>query len=393
MMLKANMLAIETRAIHAGQEPDPLTGAVVQPIYTASTFVQDGVGENKGYMYSRTKNPTRSTLEVCLANLESASDALAFPTGLSAAATILELLDANSEIVAHHDLYGGIYRLFSMVRNRSSGHNIKFVNFSDIDAVRDAISDKTKLVWFETPSNPLLEIVEIEGVVRAAKEVGAMTVCDNTFSSPYCQRPLEMGVDFVLHSATKFLNGHSDLLAGVVAISPSVPAEIGEQLRFIQNSVGAVLDPISCSTLLRSLKTLTVRMDRHIENASTIAAHVDANRGRYGIQKLLFPGLESHPGHEIAKKQMKGFGSMVSFVLDGGQDRANRVAQNLEIFAYAVSLGGVESLVQHPASMTHKILPPERREALGVSDSLLRISVGIEHVDDLIADLDQALMM
>lgn len=391
MKSRSNGLAIETRAIHAGQQPDPLTGAVVPPIYTSSTFVQDGIGQNKGYIYSRVRNPTRSTLEACLADLEGASRALAFPTGLAAAATILELLDSGSHIVAHHDLYGGIYRLLAKLRNRTAGLDVEFVDFSDLDAVRRAVKPTTKMLWFETPSNPLLEIVDIRQVVGIGKEVGALTVCDNTFSSPYCQRPLELGVDIVMHSATKFLNGHSDLLAGVVAVAGHVDDDIAEQLAFIQNSVGAVLDPISCATLLRSIKTLPVRMARHIENAAAIAAFLSEHQAELRIEKLIYPGLPSHPGHEIAKRQMQGFGSLVSFTVEGGSERANRIAQDLELFAFAVSLGGVESLVQHPASMTHKVLPPERRELLGVTDSLLRLSIGIENADDLIDDIRRAM--
>jgi len=388
---RPNQLAIETRVIHAGQQPDPLTGAVVQPIYTASTFVQDGIGKNRGYMYSRSGNPTRAALEACLADLEGGRAAYAFPTGLSAAATILETLDSGAHVVAHHDVYGGIYRLLSKVRNRSAGLKVDFVNFSDAAALRRAVKTDTSLLWFETPSNPLLEIVDIAEVVKIAREHHAMTVCDNTFSSPCCQQPLEMGVDIVMHSATKFLNGHSDLLAGVVAVSNAVADGVVEQMAFLQNSVGAVLDPVSCSTLLRSLKTLAIRMDRHVENAAKIAAFLDHNQERLGIERLIFPGLASHPGHEIAKRQMKGFGSMISFAVAGGQARANQVAQNLDLFAYAVSLGGVESLVQHPASMTHKVVPPEQRERLGITDNLLRVSVGIENATDLIADLERAL--
>lgn len=391
MSTRPNQLAIETRVIHAGQQPDPLTGAVVQPIYTASTFVQDGIGRNRGYMYSRSGNPTRATLEACLADLEGGRAAFAFPTGLSAAATILELLDAGARVVAHHDVYGGIYRLLSKVRNRSAGLAVEFVNFADPAALRRAVGEGAAMLWFETPSNPLLEIVDIAGVVGIARESGALTVCDNTFSSPCCQRPLEMGVDIVMHSATKFLNGHSDLLAGVAVLSDAVPDEVAEKLAFLQNSVGAVLDPLSCSTLLRSLKTLAVRMDRHVENARRIAEFLDGNRERLGIERLIFPGLADHPGHEIARRQMKGFGSMISFTVAGGQARAAQVAQSLDLFAFAVSLGGVESLVQHPASMTHKVVPPGQREKLGITDNLLRVSVGIENAADLIADLERAL--
>jgi cystathionine gamma-lyase len=300
-------------------------------------------------------------------------------------------LDAGGHVVAHHDVYGGIYRLLAKVRKRTAGLNVDFVNFSDIDAVRKVVTPDTKMLWFETPSNPLLEIVDIDQVVRVAREVGALTVCDNTFSSPYCQRPLEFGVDIVMHSATKFLNGHSDLLAGVVAIADHVSDETTDELAFIQNSVGAVLDPISCSTLLRSIKTLAIRMDRHNDNAARIAEFLATHQSDFRIEKLIYPGLVTHPGHDIAKRQMKGFGALISFAVEGGADRADRIARDLDLFAYAVSLGGVESLIQHPASMTHKVLPPERRAQLGVTDNLLRLSVGIENVDDLIADLRNVL--
>ena len=274
----SNRDAFETRAIHAGQEPDPLTGAVVTPIFTASTFVQDGIGENKGFMYSRSGNPTRQVLEACLADLEGAVTAIACPTGLSAASTILELLESGAHVVAHHDVYGGIYRLLELVRSRSAGLDVSFVNFADPAEVEAAVRPDTAMLWFETPSNPLLEVVDIELVVKQARRVGALTVCDNTFCSPYCQRPLEMGVDIVMHSATKFLNGHSDLLAGVVAVSPNTDPEVAERIRFLQNSTGAVMDPIACSTLLRSLKTLPLRMERHGSNAQTIAEFLDQNR-------------------------------------------------------------------------------------------------------------------
>lgn len=391
MASKSNRLGFETRAIHAAQSPCPLTGAVVQPVYTTSTFVQDAIGKNKGYLYSRAKNPTRDVLEGCLADLEGAAMALAFPTGLAAASTIIELLDAGSEVLIHHDLYGGIYRLFTHVKAHSAGLVIKSVNFSDMDAVKAAITPQTKMMWFETPSNPLLEIVDIEAITQLARKGDILSVCDNTFASPYCQRPIEMGVDLVLHSATKFLNGHSDLLAGVVAASAHLDGDVVDRLRFLQSSLGAVLDPISCATLLRSVKTLPVRMDRHLENAELIAAFLDENQAALGISKLKYPGLKDHPGHDIAARQMKGFGSLMSFEVTGGEPRANSVAQRLNLFAFAVSLGGVESLVQHPASMTHKIVPKAQRDALGITEGLLRLSVGIELCSDLIADLEQAL--
>ena len=380
-----------TRAIHAGQEPDPLTGAIIPPVYTASTYVQEGIGKNKGFIYSRTANPTRLTLEACLADLEGAQAAFAFPSGLAAAATVLELMDAGSHLVVHDDLYGGIYRLFADVRRRSSGHQVSFVDFSDLDSVRKSIKEETKMLWFETPSNPLLQIVDLEKIAVLAKSTNAISVCDNTFASPYCQRPLEHGIDIVVHSATKFLNGHSDLLAGVAAISGYAPEGVVDQLRFLQNALGSVLSPNDCAILLRSLKTLPVRMERHFHNAECIANFLFENQSRLGIESISYPGLKDHPGHEIAKSQMHGYGSIITIVVDGGLKRADAVLQRCSLFHFAVSLGGVESLIQHPSSMTHAAIPRKRREEIGLVDGLIRLSVGIESMDDLIVDLEQAL--
>jgi len=390
---KSNQLGFDTRAIHAGQEPDPLTGAIIAPVYTASTYVQDGIGENKGFIYSRPGNPTRLSLEACVADLESAETAFAFPTGLAAAATILELLDAGSHIVAHDDLYGGVYRLLADLRPKTSGHKVTFVDFSNADAVAAACTTDTAMLWFETPSNPLTKIVDIRSIVEIANKFNALTVCDNTFSSPFCQRPLELGVTIIMHSATKFLNGHSDLLAGIAAVSASAPEGIADRMRYLQNAVGSVLSPNDCALLLRSLKTLPIRMERHCENATRIANYLAENKTRLRLENVLYPGLPDHPGYEIAKQQMHGFGAVISILVDGGQERADKLLRRTSLFQFAVSLGGVESLIQHPASLTHATVPEERRIAVGVVDNLIRLSVGIETCDDLIADLEQALLV
>lgn len=391
MKKRPNQQRFETRAIHAGQEPDPLTGAVVTPIVHASTFVQDGIGENRGYIYSRVGNPTRLTVERCVADLENAETAFAFPTGLAAAATVLEVLDHGSHIVAHDDLYGGIHRILQDVRTRSAGHRVRFVDFSDTDAVRAAVTADTSLLWYETPSNPMLRIVDIEAVSRIARENGALSVCDNTFASPYLQRPIDLGADIVIHSATKFLCGHSDMMAGIACVSPWAPDDVAERLKFLQNAVGAVLGVTDCAMLLRSLKTLPVRMDRHCRNARLVAEHFAETADRFGLDDVHYPGLPGHPGHDIAARQMSDFGAIVTLMLRGGLDRADTVLRRTGIFKFAVSLGGVESLIQHPASLTHKAVPAEKREKVGVTDGLVRISVGLEHASDLIADLESAL--
>ena len=389
-MNQDSKLKFATRAIHAGQHPDPQTGAVVTPIVHASTFVQHGVGEERDYVYARTANPTRLTLERCLADLENAALAFAFPSGLAAAATVLELCDAGAQVIAHDDLYGGIHRLLEDLRSRSAGLEVTFVDFSDADAVAAAVTDRTRMLWYETPSNPLLKIVDIETIAAIARDCRALSVCDNTFSSPYLQLPLDLGADLALHSATKFLNGHSDMLAGVAAVSPHAPGWVAERLQFMQNALGAVLSAPESSLLLRSLKTLPLRMQRHCENAREIVAHLHDNRGRYRLDAVHYPGLPDHPGHAVAARQMRDFGSIVTLLVDGGIERADRILRRCELFKFAVSLGGVESLIQHPASLTHAAVPKEKRDRVGVTDNLLRLSVGIEDAGDLIADLEQA---
>ncbi len=389
-MSNNKQLKFETRAIHAGQEPDPQTGAVVTPIVHASTFVQHGIGEKREFVYARTANPTRLTLERCIADLEGARVAYAFPTGLAAASAILELLDSGAHVIAHDDLYGGLHRLLEDVRTRSAGLEVTFVDFSDADAVAQAVKSNTRMLWYETPSNPLLKVVDIAHIADIAKSCGALSVCDNTFSSPYLQQPLALGADIAVHSATKFLNGHSDLLAGAAAISTSAPEWVSERLPFLQNALGAVLSAPESSLLLRSIKTLPLRMQRHCENARAIAEHFHDNRERYRLEAVHYPGLPDHPGHEIAAKQMRDFGAIVTLHVEGGIERADRILRSCELFKFAVSLGGVESLIQHPASLTHAAVPKEKRDRVGVTDNLIRLSVGIEDAGDLIADLEHA---
>lgn len=389
-MSRSNQLQFETRAIHAGQEPDPQTGAVVTPIVHATTFVQDGIGKNRGYVYARSGNPTRLTVERCLADLEGAEDAFVFPTGLSAATSVLAALDAGAHIVAHNDLYGGIYRLINDLMPRANGHQVTQVDFTDVDAVAAAVTDKTALMWFETPSNPTLGIIDIAKITQIARDCGAITVCDNTFASPYLQRPIEWGVDVVVHSATKFLSGHSDLMAGVAAIAAHAPEGVCERIGYMQNATGAVLSAPDSSLLLRSVKTLPVRMQRHCENADRIARHLLENASDYGLSTVRYPGLEDDPGHKIAARQMSGFGAIITLRLTGGPERVEQVLRRTDLFGFAVSLGGVESLIQHPASLTHKTVPADKREAVGVSEDMIRLSVGIEATDDLIADLERA---
>jgi cystathionine beta-lyase/cystathionine gamma-synthase len=389
-MSRSNQLQFETRAIHAGQEPDPQTGAVVTPIVHATTFVQDGIGKNRGYVYARSGNPTRLTVERCLADLEGAENAFVFPTGLSAATSVLAALDAGAHVVAHNDLYGGIYRLINDLMPRSNGHHVTQVDFTDADAVAAAVTDKTALMWFETPSNPTLGIIDIAKITQIARDCGAITVCDNTFASPYLQRPIEWGVDIVVHSATKFLSGHSDLMAGVAAVATHAPEGVCERIGYMQNATGAVLSAMDSSLLLRSVKTLPVRMQRHCENAGRIAGHLLENQTAYGLSSVRYPGLPDNPGHDIAARQMSGFGAIITLRVKGGPERVEQILKRTELFGFAVSLGGVESLIQHPASLTHKTVPAEKREAAGVSEDMIRLSVGIEAADDLIADLQKA---
>ncbi|MDJ0708943.1 MAG: PLP-dependent aspartate aminotransferase family protein [Woeseiaceae bacterium] len=374
-----------TRAIHAGQEPDPTTGAIMPPIYATSTYVQESPGKHKGYEYSRTQNPTRMAYERCVADLESGEHGFAFASGMAATGTILELIDTGAKVVAMDDLYGGTRRLFSGVRERSAGLNFEFVDLSNNDAAEKAISGDTAMVWIETPTNPLLKLVDLEATVAVARQSGAIVVVDNTFATPYLQRPLELGADIVMHSATKFINGHSDMVGGIVAVRD---AGLAEQLAYLQNSIGSVAGPFDSFLALRGLKTLDVRMERHCRSSLEIAKWLESHDN---VERVSYPGLESHPQFELAKKQMPGYGGIVTFFIKGDLEDARRFLERCKVFSLAESLGGVESLVDHPAIMTHASVPAEERAKLGISDTLIRLSVGIEAVDDLIADLDQAL--
>jgi cystathionine gamma-lyase len=381
-----NRHGLATRGIHAGQAPDPTTGAIMPPIYATSTFVQSSPCVHKGYEYARTHNPTRMAYERCIADLESGTRAFAFASGLAAEATVLDFLDHGSHIVASDDLYGGTYRLFTRVRARSAGLETSYADLRDRAALEAAIRPETRLVWVETPTNPLLHLVDLAMVAEVARARGIYAVADNTFASPCVQRPLELGFHLVLHSATKYLNGHSDMVGGVVVVGED--AELGERLSFLQNAVGAIPGPFDCFLALRGLKTLALRMERHCANALAIAKHLARHKR---VRRVHYPGLPDHPQHALALRQMTGFGGMVTIELEGGLAEARRFLERVELFALAESLGGVESLIEHPAIMTHASLPPERRAALGIGDSLVRLSVGIEDEADLIADLDQAL--
>jgi cystathionine gamma-lyase len=382
----SNRRGFSTRGIHAGQEPDPTTGAIMTPIYATSTYVQSSPGVHKGYEYSRTQNPTRMAYERCVADLESGTRGFAFASGMAATATLLELLDRDAHVIASDDLYGGTYRLFSRVRERSAGLKASYIDMRDRAALEAAIRPETRLIWVETPTNPTLKLVDLAMVAEIARRRGVLTVADNTFASPWVQRPLEHGVDIVMHSATKYLNGHSDMVGGVVVVGDN--RELAEKLAFLQNAVGAVAGPFDSFLALRGLKTLALRMERHCANALAIAEHL-ARHPR--IARVHYPGLAGHPQHALARQQMNGYGGMVTVELKGGLAEARRFLERVEIFALAESLGGVESLIEHPAIMTHASIPAEQRAALGIGDTLIRISVGVEDLDDLIADLDQAL--
>ena len=387
MSKKNNKQGFETRAIHAGQEPDPTTGAIMTPIYTSSTYVQDSPGVHKGYDYSRSINPTRKALEACIADLEGSSHGFAFASGMSASATVLELLSSGDHVIAMDDLYGGTYRLFENVRKRSAGLDFTFCDLSDLENLSASINSKTKMIWVETPTNPLLKIADLQAISEFAKKNNLISVCDNTFCSPFVQNPLELGFDIVVHSATKYLNGHSDLIGGVVVCSND-QEKLASEILYLQNAVGSIMSPFDSFLLLRSLKTLPVRMERHCSNAEQIASFLESHNS---IEKVIYPGLESHPQHDIAKKQMNGFGGMISVVLKGGLESARIFLERTELFSLAESLGGVESLIEHPAIMTHASIPPEIREEIGISDGLVRLSVGIESIEDLIEDIDKSL--
>jgi len=381
----SNRQGFSTRAIHAGQKPDPTTGAVMTPIYATSTYAQESPGVNKGYEYARGKNPTREAFEACIADLENGTHGFGFASGMAATSTALELLDAGSHILTGDDLYGGTYRLFERVRRRSMGLDFAYVDLTDLKAVEAAITAQTRMLWVETPTNPLMKLADIAALSALAKTHGLLMVVDNTFATPWCQSPLDLGADIVMHSATKYLNGHSDVIAGVLVTKD---ADLATQLKFLQNSVGGVMGPFDAFLVNRGLKTLGVRMKAHCENALTIARWLE---GRAGVAKVYYPGLESHPQHDLAKRQMRGFGGMISIIVDGDLSRTKQIMERLQVFTLAESLGGVESLANHPAIMTHASVPKEVREAGGVTDNLIRLSVGVEDLDDLIADLEQAL--
>lgn len=381
-----NRAGFATRSIHAGQSPDPSTGAIMPPIYATSTYVQESPGVHKGYEYSRSQNPTRMAYERCIADLESGVAGFAFASGLASMATFLELFDSGSHVICVDDLYGGSYRLFENVRRRSAGFDFTFVDLSKPDALEAAIRPETRLVWVESPTNPLLKLIDLEALAQTARRHGIVTCCDNTFASPWVQRPLELGFDFVMHSATKYLNGHSDIVGGVLVAARE--GELTERLAYLQNAVGAVQGPFDAFLALRGLKTLALRMERHCANAQAVAEYLEAHPK---VERIYYPGLPSHPQHALAKRQMRAPGGMVTAILGGGLAQSRRFLERVEVFALAESLGGVESLIEHPAIMTHASLPPEKRAALGIDDGLVRLSVGVEDVDDLIADLDQAL--
>lgn len=377
--------AFATRTIHAGQSPDPTTGAIMPPIYATSTYVQQSPGVHQGFEYSRTHNPTRFAFERCIADLESGTHGFAFASGMAATATILELVDSGSHVVAMDDLYGGTRRLFEGVRKDSAGIEFSFVDLTDLAALKRSVRDDTKMIWVESPTNPLLRIVDLQGVAAIAKAHNIVVVVDNTFATPYLQRPLELGCDIVMHSATKFINGHSDMVGGIAVTNNDA---LAERLGYLQNSIGAVLGPFDSFLALRGVKTLDVRMERHCASAAAIASWLEQDDR---VDSVLYPGLPSHPQHELAKRQMSDFGGIVTFFIKGDLEDARRFLERCQVFSLAESLGGVESLVEHPAIMTHASVPAENRAELGISDQLIRLSVGIEALDDLLADLDQAL--
>ncbi len=377
-------MGFATRAIHAGQEPDPTTGAIMTPLYLTSTYVQSSPGEHKGYEYSRTSNPTRKAYEDCLASLESGKFGFGFASGCAASTTILHLLKAGDHVIASDDLYGGTFRLFDKVI-RHNGIEFSFVDMSNPENVEKAIQDNSKMIWIETPTNPMLKLVDIKACSKIGKSKGLMTVVDNTFMSPYFQKPLQLGADIVVHSTTKFINGHSDIVGGAVVVNDP---EVAAKLAFLSNSMGAICSPFDAFMCMRSLKTLPVRMRAHQENAQKVVEFLDNHNQ---VEKIIYPGLESHPQHALAKEQMSGFGGMITFYMKGGLEPARKLLERVKVFALAESLGGVESLIEHPAIMTHASVPAEIRKELGIDDGLVRLSVGIEDIEDLLADLEQAL--
>ena len=380
---------LATRVIHGGQSPEPATGAVMPPIFATSTFAQESPGVHKGLDYGRSHNPTRWALERCVADIESGSAAFAFASGLAAISAVLELLPAGSHIVAGDDMYGGTYRLFERVRRRSAGHAFSYVNLADPDALAAALTPDTKMVWVETPTNPMLKLADLQAIARLCRERGIISVCDNTFASPVVQRPLESGIDIVVHSTTKYMNGHSDVIGGVAVVGAGdAQTGLAEKLGFIQNAVGAIQGPFDSFLVLRGIKTLALRVERSNANALLLASWLEQQPQ---VRKVYYPGLESHPQHALARHQMHGYGGIVAIDLDTDEAGARRFLETCEVFTLAESLGGVESLIEHPALMTHASIPPERRAELGIGDGLIRLSVGIEHVDDQREDLRRAL--
>jgi len=384
-MANHSSLSLATRAIHAGQSPDPSTGAIMTPIYQTSTYVQVSPGKHQGFEYSRTQNPTRFAWERCVADLEGGVAGFAFASGMATTATVLELLDSGSHVIAMDDLYGGSYRLFERVRRRSAGLDFSFVDLNDAAALKAALKPNTRMIWAETPTNPMLKLVDLKKVAAFAKKHGLLLVVDNTFCSPMVQRPLEFGADIVVHSATKYLNGHSDMVGGVAIVSTR---ELAERLAFLQNSVGAVAGPFDAFLALRGVKTLALRMQAHCANALELAKWLERHPA---VERVIYPGLKSHPQHALARRQMYGFGGIVTIEVKGGLKKARRMLERCHFFALAESLGGVESLIEHPAIMTHASVPPANRKRLGISDGLVRLSVGVEDVRDLRDELNRAL--
>ncbi len=377
---------LETRVIHAGQTPDPTTGAVMTPIYATSTYVQESPGKHKGYEYSRTRNPTRDAYENCIADLESGQRGFAFASGMAAIATVLEMLKPGDHIIAMDDLYGGTYRLLERVRKRSAGLQVSFVDLSHPEKITAAIRPETRMIWVETPTNPMLKLADLKQIAAIAKKHNLISVADNTFATPMLQRPIEVGFDIVVHSATKYINGHSDIIGGIAVVGDN--KEFAEQIAFLQNSVGAIAGPFDSFLALRGVKTLALRMERHCHNALELAHWLEQHPK---VAKVIYPGLASHPQHALAKQQMKHFGGMISVELKCDLAETLKVLERCELFALAESLGGVESLIEHPAIMTHASVPATQREMLGIKDSLIRLSVGIEGLDDLRRDLEQAI--
>ena len=385
MTKTSQALGLGTRAIHAGQSPDPSTGAIMTPIYATSTYVQESPGKHKGYEYSRTQNPTRMAFERCVADLEGGIAGFAFASGLAAASTVLDLLDSGSHVIAMDDLYGGTYRLFERVRRRSAGLDFSFIDLNDAAALKTALKPETRMIWAETPTNPMLKLVDLARVGSFARKHGLILVVDNTFCSPMLQQPLAFGAHLVLHSATKYLNGHSDMVGGVVVAGTT---ELADRMGFLQNSVGAVAGPFDAFLALRGLKTLHLRMRAHCENAMELARWLETHPA---VERVIYPGLKSYPQHNLARRQMAGYGGIISIEIRGGLKKARKMLERCQLFALAESLGGVESLIEHPAIMTHASVPPAQRKRLGISDALVRLSVGVEDLEDLRGELESTL--